>query len=301
MRRGRVAVDKVMVLRARDYPTGEAAVRDYLRRADAGPVPAAVLAVAGPVRDGRVNFTNHRGWRFSEGGLAAAFGFEHVRLINDFAAQALAIGRLKPSDYRRIGPRGRPQAQGAAVIMGPGSGFGVAAVIDDGRAPAISTGEGGHAGFAPEDPEEIEILSRLTRRFGRVSIERLLSGPGVVNLYQTLAEIRGEPAPVDQPDAITQAARGGDLLSRLTMQRFCAILGSVAGDFALVFGAVNGVYISGGIAPAIIDLLEASAFRRRFEAKGRFEAYLRRIPTRVVMNPRAALIGAASLLAEATA
>lgn len=296
-RDGRVQVEQALVFLARDYPTGEDAVRAYLAKVDAGRLPAAVVAAAGPVMDGAVAFTNNTAWRFSETGLKAAGGFEQARLINDFAAQALAIDHLQTGDCRSIGPAGRRPAGGSAVIMGPGTGFGVAARIDDGRGRAILTGEGGHASFAPDDAEEIEILTRLARRFGHVSIERVLSGPGLLNLYQTLAAIRGEPATLVEPDAVTRGALAGEPLSRLALERFCAILGSVAGDFALAYGARDGVYISGGIAPVIIDVLETSDFRRRFEAKGRFVDYLRPIPTRVVMEPRAALIGAAGLLA----
>jgi glucokinase len=294
---GRVYAEQALVFLARDYPTGEDAIRAYLQKVNAGRLPAAVVAAAGPVMDGAVTFTNNPAWRFSEPSLKSAGGFEEARLINDFTAQALAIDHLQPDDCRLIGPRGRHSAGGNAVILGPGTGFGVAARVDDGRGRAILTGEGGHMSFPPDDPEEIEILSRLARRFGHVSIERVLSGPGLLNLYQTLAEIRGEPATASQPDEVTRGALAGEPLRRLALERFCAILGSVAGDFALAYGALDGVYISGGIAPAIIEVLKASDFRRRFEAKGRFVDYLRPIPTRVVMEPRAALIGAAGLLA----
>lgn len=293
---GRVGVEQTLVFQARDYPTGDDAVRAYLAAVAMGPLPAAVLAAAGPVSDGAVTFTNNPAWRFSEAGLKAVGGFRQARLINDFAAQALAIDHLRPEDCRLIGPRGRP-AGGNAVVLGPGTGFGVAARVNDGRGRAILTGEGGHMSFAPDDAEEINILVRLARRFGHVSIERVLSGPGLLNLYQTIAELRGEPAPVTEPDQVTREALAGEPLCRRALERFCAILGSAAGDFALAYGALDGVYISGGIAPAIFDVLKASDFRRRFEAKGRFVDYLRPIPTCVVVEPRAALIGAAGLLA----
>jgi glucokinase len=296
-RGGRVGVEKALVLRAGDHATGEDALRAYLARVGARDLRAAVVAVAGPVRDGAVAFTNNRAWRFSEASLAAAGGFSSVRLINDFAAQALAINHLPPAAFRRIGPRRRGRAGGTAVVMGPGTGFGVSARVDAGLGRAVLAGEGGHMSFAPDDPEEVEILGRLARRFSHVSIERVLSGPGLLNLHQTLAEIEGRAAPLVEPEQVTRGALAGEPLCRLALERFCAILGSVAGDFALAYGATDGVYISGGIAPRIIDLLGASDFRRRFEAKGRFSDYLRPIPTRVVMEPRAALIGAASLLA----
>lgn len=259
-----------------------------------------MVAAAGPVEDGQVVFTNNPAWRISEPGLAKVAGLEQAWLINDFAGQALAIERLSDADLRAIGgPSERPR-QGSAVILGPGTGFGAGARIDDGRACAILTGEGGHTSFAPGDETEVELLRILMKEFDRISIERILSGPGLLNLYRALAQLRGEPAPTQTPDAVTQGALAGEPLCRLALERFCAILGSVAGDFALAFGAKAGVYISGGIAPNIIGVLAASDFRRRFEAKGRMGDYLKPIPTLVVMQPQAALIGAAGLLAERT-
>ena len=131
---------------------------------------------------------------------------------------------------------------------------------------------------------------------GRVSVERVLSGPGLLNLYQTLGEIEGLPTPLRQPAEVTKAALAKDGLALMALERFCAILGSVAGDFALCFGAARGVYIAGGIAPDIFDVLAASDFRRRFEIKGRMSDYLNPIPTHVVVEPHAALIGSASVL-----
>jgi len=127
-----------------------------------------------------------------------------------------------------------------------------------------------------------------------------LSGPGLLNLYQALGEIQGMPAALTKPAEVTKAALAGDKLALMALERFCAILGSVAGDFALCFGATRGVYISGGIAPDIFDVLAASDFRKRFEMKGRMSDYLKPIPTHVVVEPHAALIGSASVLVELT-
>jgi glucokinase len=291
----RVRVSHVRVLPAADYETGEAALSAYLAGLDDAP-RRAVIAAAGPVEDGAVEFTNNRGWRFDEHKLVKACGFETVRLINDFTAQALAIPHLTAHDTRLIGPRPRSPARATAAIMGPGTGFGAAALVDDGHTRAVLTGEAGHAAFAPEDDVEIEILRRLIAEHGRVSVEHVCSGPGLLNLYRALAAIAGEPAPLAAPDAVTRTGLAGDPLARRALDRFCAILGSVAGNLALATGARGGVYISGGIAPDILQVLEASDFRRRFEAKDRMSDYLAAIPTRVVMQPHAALIGAASLL-----
>ena len=296
-RDGRLAVDNPVTYRAADYPSGDAAVAAYLTDLKLEAPPAfAVVAAAGPIEDGAVVFTNNTAWRFSESGLVKTGGFSRARLINDFTAQALAIEHLQDADLRHVGGPAQRPPKGTAAILGPGTGFGVAARVDDGRHVAILTGEGGHTGFAPEDETEVEILRRLMARYGRVSIERVMSGPGLLNLYQTLAELGGERAVCTEPDQITRQALTGEPLCRLALERFCAILGSVCGDFALAYGAKAGVYVSGGIAPGIIAVLAASEFRSRFEAKGRMSDYLKPIPTFVVTQPHTALIGAASLL-----
>jgi glucokinase len=296
---GRMSIEQPFAYRVADYVGAHEVVSAYLSRLNLENPPAfAVVAAAGPIAHGAVTFTNNAGWSLSEHGLAEAGGFKRARLINDFTAQALAIEHLRPTHLHRLGaPEDRP-ARGTTVVLGAGTGFGVAARVDDGRARATLTGEGGHCGFSPGDDVEIEIIRRLMARYGRVSIERVLSGPGLLNLYRILADIRGEPAPFNAPDQVTRHALAGDRLSRLALDRFCAILGSVAGDFALAYGAGAGVYISGGIAPGILDCLAASDFRRRFESKGRMSDYLKPIATWVVLEPLAALIGAASLLDE---
>lgn len=296
---GRVRVSQARVLDAARYSTGEAALEAYLASLKGERPKLAVIAAAGPINRGSVSFTNNRRWRFAERRLAAVGGFHRVRLINDFTAQALSIPALRPSDTRLVGPRRRGLAHATRVIIGPGTGFGAAALVDDGRGRAVLTGEGGHMGFAPEEPIEVEILSRLAKRFERVSVEHLLSGPGLLNLYKTLGDIAGAPVPIDAPAEVTTAGLAGDALAREALARFCAILGSVAGNFALAMGARGGVYVSGGIAPDIIDVLKTSDFRRRFEAKDRMGDYLSAIPTRVVVQPHAALIGAAALLGQA--
>lgn len=294
---GRVRLEAVTMLHAADFPSFYDALRAYLAELSAGERPtSAVVAAAGPIEDGQVEFTNNPSWRMSEAGLAEAGRLVSARLINDFTAQALAIDHLRPADLRRIGPEIPTPPRGTSAILGPGTGFGAAARVDDGAAKAILTGEGGHLGFAPTDAVEIEIIRRLSERFGRVSIERLLSGPGLLNLYRTLAEIDGGPAPLSDPEAITASALAGDALSRTTLERFCAMLGSVAGDFVLAYGARQGAYISGGIAPKSLDVLVSGEFRRRFEAKGRMKSYMKATPTFVVVQPAAALIGAADLL-----
>ena len=293
-----VRVEDPVGFKAADYPTADDALKAYLDQLPAGVdrPQFAVVAAAGPVDDGAVTFTNNTAWSFSEAGLAKAGGFAGVSLINDFTAQALAIHHLKAPDLHRIGPIGSPPARGTTAILGPGTGFGVAARVDDGTHNATLTSEGGHMGLAGEDALEIEILRRMTEAHGRVSVERVVSGPGLLSLYQTLAGIRGEAAPITAPNKITEAALAGEPLAALALTRFCAFLGAVAGNFALAYGARKGVYVAGGIAPKILDFLGSSPFRERFESKGRMNDYVKAIPTFVVIQPHAALIGAASLL-----
>ncbi len=292
---GRIRLDVPSVLPAADYETGASAVQAFLKTLKTEP-DLAVIAAAGPVTDGAVSFTNNTAWRFEERELARACGLKQVRLINDFTAQALAIDHLETKDVRRVGPAGDPIPRATAAILGPGTGLGAAALVDDGTHKAVMTGEAGHGAWAPVTPTEIEILGRLTERFGRVSIERVLSGPGLLDIYQTLAAIEGQAAACKHPDEVTKNALAGDPLAHKALSQLCAILGSVAGDFALATGARRAVYIAGGIAPAILDFLEASDFRTRFEAKGRMSDYVKAIPTFVVVAPFVAMRGAASLL-----
>ncbi len=293
-----VRVEEPVGFKAADYPTADDALKAYLDQlpSEVARPRFAVVAAAGPIDDGAVNFTNNTAWSFSEAGLAKVGGFSGVRLINDFTAQALAIHHLRAPDLHRIGPIGSPPARGTTAILGPGTGFGVAARVDDGEHSATLTSEGGHMGLAADDALELEIIRRLTETHGRVSVERVVSGPGLLTLYRTLADIRGEAAPITAPSQVTHQALAGDPLAELALERFCGFLGAVAGNFALAYGARKGVYIAGGIAPEILDFLANSPFRDRFESKGRMSDYVKAIPTFVVIQAHAALIGAASLL-----
>ena len=297
---GRIRVSSLRILQAADYETGEDAVRAYLDSLDGQERPrVAVIAAAGPIEHGAVEFTNNTAWRFSEAGLVKAAHLDGAKLINDFTAQSLAIDHLQPEDWRTVGTlEVAAEPEGTAAILGPGTGFGAGARVSDGKARATLSGEGGHMAFAPNDELEAEVLRRLAARFGRVSVERILSGPGLAHLYETLNAIEGIDTPPLAPNKITHRAIEGDELCRQALSRFCAILGSVAGDLALAFGAKAGVYVTGGIAPVILEFLRTSDFRARFDAKGRMSDYMQSIPTRVVIRPDAALVGAASLLSD---
>jgi glucokinase len=179
------------------------------------------------------------------------------------------------------------------AILGAGTGLGVGAlIVRDGHAHALET-EGGHASFAPGNAEEVEIYRRLSARFGRVSHERALCGSGLVNLYEALAEIGGVKATLSAPEQIT-AADDSDALSRRSVEIFCEQLGAIAGDLVLTFGAWDGVYVAGGLAPSMTRWMERGGFRRRFEDKGRLSPAIARVPTSIVTHTEPGLLGAAA-------
>ncbi len=290
-------VRNLQIYPAANYATLGDIIADYLERTVGGKrLPRAVIAVAGPVLDGEIEFTN-LDWQVSEGELLAQFEFEAVRLINDFAAQALACPLLTGDSLRPIGPKMRGGADCPMLVLGAGTGFGVAGLARSERGDMAVSTEGGHAAFAPSDDVEVEVWSQLRARHGRVSIERILSGRGLYELYVVLAGLKqADPVLVDEKDVFEAAAKS-DPLANETLDRFCGILGSVAGDLALSFGARGGVFVSGGIAPRMADRLVNGAFRARFEDKGRLTPYLEQIPTSLVLHPYPALIGASRELA----
>lgn len=285
-------------------PSFEQALQRYVAAAGLPSVPAAAsIAVAGPVTAGQVRFTN-RDWVISEDAMRR-FGCRSALLINDFIALAFAVEILGPSDLRPVGPDLPGIADEPITILGAGTGFGVSCLARYRNRLVVPVAtEGGHVGFAPSDELEIAVLERMMRRFGRVSVERLLSGPGLEGLYQALEEIAGRrPEHRSAADVVAQAA-AGDAGSVEALRMFCDVYGTVAGDFALAHGSRGGVYIAGGIAMKIESTLASSNFRRRFESKGRLSAYVRAIPTRLIASGDAALLGSAhagvSLLGGAT-
>lgn len=286
-------------LSSADFATLEDALAAYLDRVGVSERPsAAVLAVAGPVMHGEVKLTN-LSWHTSETAIVQ-LGFAHARLINDFRALAASADALGDEDLELIGPALPRAANRSIAIVGAGTGFGQAALVrEPGNAIALA-GEGGHIGFSPEDEVEIEILKQLMRRFGRVSIERIVSGPGLINLYAALCEIEGCKARFDDPHQIMAAAKDDDPRARDAVERFCAIFGAAAGDIALTFGARGGVLIAGGLSQAMGPFLKTGSFRARFEGKGRLAHLVREIPTYRIVTNNAALVGCARIAASLT-
>jgi glucokinase len=281
-----------------DYPNIDDALGAFLAERGALPMPRqGAMAIASPITGDRVAMTNHP-WSFSVLALKARFAFERLEVINDFTALALALPRLAPEDRQAVG-RGVAAIDAPIGVLGPGSGLGISGLVPSGKGWIALTGEGGHATMAPATDREGAVLDHMRRHFDHVSAERALSGPGLVNLYNTLAVIDGISAKGYTAAQITDLAiRGDDPLCIETTRMFCAMLGTMAGNLALTLGARGGVYIGGGIVPKLGQTFLDSPFRERFEAKGRFRSYLEAIPTFVVTHPLPAFLGCAALLAQ---
>jgi glucokinase len=280
----------VKILQCSDYPGIEQAVRAYLSGMETRKVDVLCLAIAGPVENDLIRLTNNP-WSFSRAALAAALGCA-VHVINDFTAQASALAVLKPAELQWWGVP-RPHGGRVRVVLGPGTGLGVAGVSGDGE---IMPTEGGHVAFAPANKHELQLLELLWKQFERVSVERLLSGPGLVTLYEANTVLAGQQVAASDPAAITERAQQGDALARQTVDDFLDILANLAGDYALAMGARDGVYLTGGILPRLGALLDRERFRRRFEAKGRMKPYCARIPLALITAENTGLRGCLAAL-----
>lgn len=282
------------------YPHFEDAVKGYLSWGQARghfvEVEQLCLAVAGPVGQDWIDLPNNH-WAFSVSQLEASLGVP-VTVINDFSAQALSIAALPETDLRWLGEARPPtEVQGVIAVLGPGTGLGVAALTHRGE---VLPSEGGHVSFAPVNAHQAEVLTQLWQRYERVSVERVLSGMGLANLYWANARLRGEARELTAPE-VTAGARSGDALCQRAVEDFCAILGAVAGDAALMIGAYEGVYLSGGILPQMLDLIDMNAVRQAFDSKGRFRSLCESIPLAIVTAADPGLIGCAQALRQSSA
>lgn len=291
-------LERVEVLPCARFASLEQAAAHYLSQCPERP-RAGSFAVASPISGDDVRMVN-RAWAFNREDLRQRLGLESLCVINDFGAIARALPWLPTAAFELL--HGDPNALPAPIsVLGPGTGLGVALLL---RCPRgdwqVVETEGGHAGFAPQSPEEQRIARWLKQRHGRCSNERLLCGAG---LRQIEAALRGLPPDIedgelrDPAEIVAAALAGEDVLARRTLARFCAVLGSVSGDCALMHGA-RSVVIAGGIVPRFVPFLRASAFRERFLAKGRFADYLAGVQIRVIVAGDPGLLGAASVLAE---
>lgn len=276
-----------------EYPKLANAITAYLQTL-AEPRPSeAALAVAMPVGGDQVTFTNNPQWSFSVEDLRQTLGFERLLLLNDFTALALALPCLGTQEIRSIGG-GTAVAEAVIGLLGPGTGLGVSGLVWSGERWIPLQSEGGHVSFAPVTEREWQIVRLVAARFGHVSAERLLSGPGLVNIYQAVAALEGKTPETLEPSQITEAGLTRSCpLCVETLEFFCAALGTVAGNLAITLGARGGIYIGGGIVPQLGVFFEQSGFRPRFEAMGRFESYMAAIPTHVITAVNPALRGIA--------
>lgn len=279
-----------------EFPSLGDAASHYLEQSGAS-ARSGVFAVAGHVDGDEARITNHP-WVISRSRTASMLGFEQLQLINDFTAQAMSIALLQPADVVQIGGAAwQPGAAGEPrnyCVIGPGTGLGVGGlVVRSGHNYPLAT-EGGHASFPPGTPEESRILEILSQQFGRVSNERLICGPGLVNIHRALSEISGVDPGLLQPADITAKAKDGDAVSMRAVDVFMAIFGSISGDAVLVQGAWDGVFLTGGLVQRMLQSLLHSGFRQRFENKGRFSATMSRVPSLAITHPCPGLLGAAA-------
>lgn len=299
-----MARGNLRVVAEHNYPSAEhgslGEIVEHFVAAHALRVAYACFGIAGPVRDGRVK-TPNLPWVIDASAMGRLLGLDAVALINDLEANAWGIAALGPDDVLTLNA-GAYTGQGNATVISAGTGLGEAGLFWDGERHRPFSCEGGHADFAPRDAREVELLRHLMNRFGHVSCERVLSGPGLHNIYEFLRESgRGSETPAvveamrdhDVSAVIAQAALEGRCgLCVQALELFVSIYGAEAGNVALKFMAMGGVYIGGGIAPKIVGKLQDGTFMRAFVAKGRMQPLLESMPVRVILNPKTALLGA---------
>jgi glucokinase len=292
----------------RDFAGLAEVVRRFL--ADTGlTATTACFGVAGAVVEGASHLPN-LGWQLSETDLASALGLASVHLLNDLEANALGIATLPPGQFFTLNP-GQALPGGNRVLIAAGTGLGMAMLFRDGADYRVSASEGGHMDFAPRNEEEVGLWRFLAARFGRVSVERVVSGRGLEAIYDFLKD-GGMDAPdwlaarldstADRAAVIAQAGSGGEVpICAKAIEIFLSVYGAAAGNLALVAMATGGLYVGGGVAPKLIDTLPKSGFMAAFTDKGRFSGLLGRIPVRVILEPRTALYGAAAYALRKTA
>lgn len=295
--------------RTDEFPTLIAAVETYLAEQNIDSLDSAAIAVATPIVSDSVKLTNNH-WSFSIDKTRARLDIDRLHVINDFTALALSVNHLPDSELAQVGG-GEIQAMHTKAIIGPGTGLGVSGLIPCGDHWEPLQGEGGHVSLGVRTQREFAVYEQLMQRFRHVSAERFLSGPGLVNIVSALRDIDGlepieySPADVTRWGMAKYEAQNSNAEyiempehagCEEALQIFCQLLGSCAGNLVLTLGAEGGVYIGGGIVPRLGNFFIESDFRREFEAKGRMQAYLQKVPSFVINSDYPALVGAAQLL-----
>lgn len=297
---GRVAqLGDPVTLRTAEHASLQTAWEAFAH-AQGGTLPRAVaIALAAPITGDVIRFANNP-WVIRPALVCDKLRVDTFTLVNDFEAVGHAVAQAEDSDYTHICGPDRPfAAEGSISVIGPGTGLGAALVLRLREGHLVRPTEGGHIDFAPLDAIEDAILARLRKRHRRVSVERVVSGPGLVEIYETLARVEGRAITErDDKELWTLGIAGSDSLAAAAVDRFCLSLGSVAGDIALAQGGFAGVVIAGGIGLRLKDTLGRSGFAERFRAKGRFERLMSDIPVKVITHPQPGLLGAAAAFAR---
>lgn len=297
---GTITLGEPETLHTDDHASFQTAWED-VRKSRGGKLPDAIaMAIAGPVGGDVIRFTNNP-WIIRPALVKEKLGVARYTIVNDFEAVAHAVARAPEDQFLHLTGPDRPLAEsGTLSVLGPGTGLGVAHLWRDGKGGYhVQATEGGHIDFAPLDQIEDAILARLRKRHTRVSVERVVAGPAISDIYQTLAALEGRPLIEEDDIAIwTRGMSGEDSLAAAAVDRFCLSLGSVAGDIALAQGGFGGVVIAGGLGYRIRDTLLKSGFAERFRAKGRFAELMAAIPVKLIVHPQPGLYGAAAAFAS---
>lgn len=297
---GRVTrLGDAVTLKTAEHASFQTAWQDFERIVGEKLPRAAAIAIAGPVDADVIKLTNNP-WIIRRSLVCEKLNVDSFVIVNDFGAVGHAVAQADAEHFHHLtGPDQDFAREGTLSIIGPGTGLGVAHVLRTANNYHVQATEGGHIDFAPLDAIEDAVLARLRKRYRRVSIERVVSGPGLVDLYETLAAIEGRAVQQYDDKSLWQMGMSGeDSLAAAAIDRFCLSLGSVAGDITLAQGGFAGVVIAGGLGLRIKDSLVRSGFAERFRAKGRFEGLMASIPVKLITQPQPGLFGAAAAYAQ---
>jgi glucokinase len=284
--------ERILIVENDSVGSLEEGIARFLKETGARP-HAAVMAVAAPLDRGDEVALTNRDWHFRRSELAKRFGFSPLRIVNDFEAIGWALSRLTDADVRPLGPTMTPRA-GVKAALGPGTGMGITALVPTGAGLTVVASEGGHASFGAQAEDEIEVFARLLREHGAVSVETVLSGPGLARLMRAY-DVKTQHR---TPEAVVAAAHSGEAAAVAVAHLFVRLLGRFAGDVALLFKAFGGVYLAGGIASRLGTLVDPKTFRAAFEAHPPYERLLAGIPTLLMSRSQPGLLGCAALADE---
>ena len=296
---GAITLGEPETLHTEDHASFQTAWEDFRKRMGGTLPPRIAMAIAGPVDDDVIRFTNNP-WIIRPALVRQKLGVDDYCIVNDFEAVAHAVARAPEDQFLHLAGPDQPLTDdGTISVMGPGTGLGVAHLWRSAGEYRVQATEGGHIDFAPLDTIEDAILARLRKRHRRVSVERVVSGPAIVDIYETLAAMENRKTREEDDIAIwTRALEDGEGLAAAALDRFCLSLGSVAGDIALAQGGFGGVVIAGGLGYRLRDHLPKSGFAQRFRAKGRFGELMATIPVKLITHPQPGLFGAAAAFAR---